>query len=719
MTTMEQVSKRNNNIVLSNLSHVPRYFQEPVRLVRGYKRANLQPDLMAGLTVAVILLPQAIAFAIIAELPPQYGLYAAIVGAIVGGLFGSSNQAHTGPTNAISLLVVSVLLLVATPDTPEFLLAAGMLAVMVGVFQLVLGLAGLGVLVNFVSHSVVVGFTAGAGVLIAVKQLRPFLGLEFSSHSLTDTVTQMVVHLPETHLPTLALGVGTVIIILGLRRINRNLPGPLIAMVVSSAFVWALGLHENGVSVIGQLPTGLPPLVRLPLFDIDLIGRLSIGAVAVGAIGLVETTAIARSISTQTGQRLDSNQEFVGQGLANISVGFLSGYPGAGSFSRSAVNHRANAKTRMAAIFSGIFVLVAMFVLAPLAVYLPRTALAGVLIVTAYGMVDKAEIARIWRSTRGDALIMMVTLLGTLFLELEFAVLAGILVSMGIYIVTTSIPHVFAELPDSSFKHFLKKEPEQNECPQLGIIKVSGDLYFGAVNHVEEALLQQLTDNPDQRYLLLRMHGINNCDFSGIHMLESVRKACRDRGGDLYFMKAQPQVLDFMKSTGFYDEIGASNFLEEEDAIQYLFHKVLDPSICIYECDERTFKECQKLPKRKFPMEIPLHTDIPAGAVPLVTAPELWHTLKNEHPPVVIDVREPREFSQGHIVQAQLVPLPRLMSEALDLPEEQAIVLVCRGGRRSLRAAYLLTSRGYTNIAALQGGMLAWESANLLAAVDL
>jgi SulP family sulfate permease len=613
---------------------------------------------------------------------------------------------------------VNHILTVAQPDSPTFVLAAGMLAVMVGVFQLVLGVAGLGVLVNFVSHSVVVGFTAGAGVLIAVKQLREFLGLQFSSHNLIETITEIFIHLPQTHLPTLALGVGTVVIIVGLRQINRNLPGPLIAMIVASGLVWLLGLDEAGVAVIGKLPTGLPPVARLPLFDLDLIARLSTGAVAVGAIGLVETTAIARSIATQTGQRLDSNQEFVGQGLSNISVGFLTGYPCAGSFSRSAVNHRANAQTRMSAIFSGVFVLVAMFALAPLAVYLPRTALAGVLIVTAYGMVDKAEIARIWRSTRGDALIMMVTLLGTLFLELEFAVLAGILLSMAIYIVTTSIPQVFAVLPGQDFKHFAKKEPGQNECPQLGIIKISGDLYFGAVNHVEEAILQQLTNNPEQRYLLLRMQGINHCDFSGIHMLESIQKSCRDRGGDLYFMKVQDRILDFMKSTGFYDEIGPQNFLEEEEAIGYLFHKILDPAICIYECDERVFRECQKLPKRRFPTEIPLLTEVPDGAVRQVTAPELWQTLKSELPPIVIDVREPREFSQGHIAQAQLVPLPQLLSEALHLPEEQPIVMVCRGGRRSARAAYALMNRGYHNVAMVQGGMLAWEAANLLEAVD-
>lgn len=719
MSAYQRSIAKNGSFVLSNLGYIPGYFQNPVRLFRTYNRANLQPDLIAGLTVAVILLPQAIAFAIIAELPPQMGLYAAIIGAIVGGLWGSSHQAHTGPTNAISLLVVSVLLTVTTPDAPDFVLAAGLLAVMAGVFQLVLGIARLGVLVNFVSHSVVVGFTAGAGVLIAVKQLKEFFGMEFSSHNLIDTMSQFVQHLPQTHLPTLALGVGTVAIIVILRQINPRLPGPLIGMVAASAAVYLFGLDEAGVAVIGELPTSLPPLAPLPLLDLDLIARLSTGAIAVGAIGLVETTAIARSIATQTGQRLDSNQEFVGQGLANISVGFLSGYPCAGSFSRSAVNYGANAKTRVSAIFSGLFVLVAMFALAPLAVYLPRTALAGVLIVTAYGMVDKTEIARIWRGARGDALIMVVTLSGTLFLELEFAVLAGILLSMAVYILTTSIPHVFPVIPDHSFKHFVQKEPEHPACPQLGIIKISGDLYFGAVNHVEEALLKHLADNPQQRFLLLRMHGVNNCDFSGIHMLESVRRVYQDRGGDIFFMKIQRRVDDFMRSTAFYDELGSNHFLEEDEAIPFLFYKTLDPATCIYECDVRVFRECQKLPKREFPTEIPLHTEIPAGAVTTISAQQLWLEMHRDRQPAIIDVREPREFRLGHIPDAQSVPLPKLLECIAPLPKDMYIVLICQGGRRSTRAAHMLQQQGYQNVAVLSGGILAWEAANLLEAVDL
>jgi SulP family sulfate permease len=342
-------------------SYVLPYFLQPVRLLRGYARPNLRADLMAALTVGVILLPQAIAFALVAELPPEAGLYAAVVGAIVGALWGSSRQNHTGPTSALSLLVLSaVAAQAASPGTGQFLVAVGVLSVIVGVVQLGMGLARLGVLVNFVSDSVIVGFAAGAGIQIALGELRHLLGLSFSSQNLLGTASQLLTHLPATHMPTLALGLGVMGLSLLVRRLQRRLPDALISLVVAAAAFLLLGLDRTGVRVIGELPSSLPPLAGLPLFDFMLIARLSTGALAVAAIGLIQTMAVARDLAVQTGERLDNNQEFVGQGLANIACGFLSGYPVSGSLSRAAVNKAAGARTPLAAVFSGLFVLVAM-----------------------------------------------------------------------------------------------------------------------------------------------------------------------------------------------------------------------------------------------------------------------------------------------------------------------------------------------------------------------
>jgi SulP family sulfate permease len=359
-----------------------------------------------------------------------------------------------------------------------------------------------------------------------------------------------------------------------------------------------------------------------------------------------------------------------------------------------------------------------MFVLSSLAAYIPRAALASMLIIAAYGMIDRKEMTRLWRGARGDALIMTMTLLATLFLPLQFAVLAGILMSLGYYIMKTSTPRVHSVLPDETFKHF-KYQPNKSPCPQLGIIKISGDLYFGAVNHVEEAIRQTLARNPRQRFLLLRMHGVNHCDISGIHMLESLTRACRDGGGDLFLMKVQRPVYALMESTGFCDQLGRDHFLPEDLAIEYIFHKILDPAICIYECDVRAFQECQNLPKRSSSQVIPFTPFVPSNGVADIAPQELWQKLiRSDTPPLVIDVREPREFKQGHIPKAQLIPLPELISQKPDLPSDREIVLVCRSGRRSLRAAHLLKGENGADIRILRGGMLAWEAAKLLEAVD-
>ncbi len=691
---------------------------EPLRLWRGYQRSQLQPDLAAGLTVAVILLPQAIAFALIVDLPPQMGIYAAMVAAVAGALWGSSNQVSTGPTNAMSLLVLSALLAVSRPGDADFIVAAGLLAVMVGAFQLVMGLAGLGVLVNFVSHSVIVGFSTGAGLLIAIKQLDSLLGLPGAGGSVIDTLRGAAAGLGDVHLPTLVLGLATIASILVIRRFKATLPAALIAMSAASLAVFALGLDQRGVAVLGELPRGFPPLSNLPLLDLDMIARLSVGALAVGAIGLVETSAIARAMAAHTGQRLDSNQEFVGQGLANLASGFFSGYPCAGSFSRSAVNFKAGARTRMSSIFSAFFVLLAVLILAPAAVYLPRSALSGVLIVTAFGMLDLREIRRIFRGARDDAWILGTTLFGTVFLNIEFAVLAGILLSFAFYIRKTSVPQVVSVLPDGRFRHFTP-QADRAGCPQLGVVEIQGDLYFGAAHHVERALQEHMAAHPQQRYLLLRLRAVQHCDFTGIHALERIVRDYRERGGDVYLTRVMRPVLRRMIATAFHEQLGRGHFLLRDNAIHHLFHRVIDPAVCIYECPVRAFRECQNLPKPEYILPVSFQREIPESWPDQVEPRELWRQLHGSSPPHVLDVREPREFRQGHVPEAQLFPLPRLLQSPPELSPEGRLVLVCRGGRRSSRAAHVLQSAGFRHIRVLRGGMLAWEDANLLEAVEI
>ncbi len=691
-------------------------FTRPAETLRGYRLAELRPDLISGLTVAVVLLPQALVFSLLAGLPPERGLYTAIVAAIAGGLWGSSNHLHTGPTNTASILVFSTLLPIARPGTFEFIAAAGVLAVLAGIIRILMGVLRMGMLVNFVSDSVIVGFTAGAGALIVAGELRPFLGLRAGAGSgLIDTLSNVAVRLPETHLPSLALGCGALALILILRRLVKGLPSPLIVIALATLIVSVFHLDAQGVAVLGELPRGLPPLASLPLLNLDLLGHLATGSLAVAAIGLVEATSIARAIASQSGQRLDTNQEFVGQGVANIAAGLFSGYPSSGSFNRSALLYESGARSPMAAVFSGLVVLAAALFLGPLTAALPRPALSAMLLLAGYSMIDRRQIARIWRSERAEAAIMIVTLLATLFLTLSFAVLIGILMSLSAYILKTSTPQVRPVVPDPEYR-YLTDQGSRPACPQLGVIDILGDLYFGAVTHVEDRIRAYAAANPSQRLLLLRMGHVDLCDLSGIRMLENVRKLYRERGGDLYLVAVREPVLARMRASGFAAALGG-NILERYDAIGQLFYHTIDPAVCIYECPVRVFRECLSLPKPEHNIPLTLPAERLDYRPTPIEARALWDAVRATAPPTVIDVREPREFAAGHVPGARNVPLAYVL-EIADIPHTERIVLVCRSGRRSQRAAAALADCGYRQLEVLSGGMLAWEAATLLEAVE-
>ena len=689
------------------------YFARPVQVLGNLSLADLRPDLIAGLTVAVVLLPQAIAEAMVAELPPQMGIYTAVVAAVVGALWGSSRHLHTGPTNASSLLVLATLLTVATPGTHEFVIAAGVLAVLVGIIKVVMGLARMGTLVNFVSDSVIVGFTAGAAVLISVNQLRHLLKLDVASKPMfLETAADIGRNLDSTHGPSMVLGIATLVLVMTLRRLKPRWPGALIAMVLAAVVAALLHLDERGVVVLGELPRTLPPLTSLPMFNLELVGRLAAGALAIAAIGLVEAISISRVVAAQSGQRLDSNQEFVGQGLASIACGFLSGYTASGSFTRTAVNYGAGGRQPLAAMSSGLWVLVALFLLAPLAVYLPQTAVVGVLLATAYGMIDWREIRRIMRSSRGDSTILIATFVSTLTLPLEFAVLAGMFVSFGRYLMRTSTPLVHEVVPDDTYAHLLPLRNQRPGCPQLGIVEIEGSLYFGAVSHVEDELTRMRERRPGLVFLLLRMQRVNHCDVSGIHMLEALVRRFRDRGGDVFLEGVRPRVLHLMSLSGFLRTLGHRNVLRKNSTIGHLFHNVLHPGICIYECEHRVFAECQTLPKHSESLDHEMLRDV-AGRKVIQIRPSEVRRLMEERPGtvVLIDVGEEREFMKWHVPNSINRPLSQLSNVEPDLPTDLTIVAISRIGRRSTLAAQILLAKGYPDVRNLHGGVLGWEAA--------
>ncbi len=690
------------------------YLTQPGRHLRRYSQGDLRADALAGLTVAVVLLPQAIAYALIAELPPQIGLYTAIVAAIVGALWGSSYHLQTGPTNAASLVVLSTLLAVAAPGSPEFVLAAGLMAIVVGLMKLALGLLNIGFLVYFVADSVIVGFTAGAGVLIAMNQVHSLLRLEVPSQpSFFETALTTFQELPQTHWPTLGVGLLTLVVILLVRFKRPRWPSALISMAISGVLVASLNLTRHGVHVLGEIPRGLPPLTPLSQLDLSIISHIWAGALAAGIVGLVEAMSIARSLAAQSGQHLDTNQEFIGQGLANILSGLFSGYTGSGSFTRSAVNYESGGRTVMSSVFSGLWVLGAMLLLSPLARFLPRTSLAAVLIVTSYFMIDRAAMRRIWHTSAGETVIMAATFAAAIIFPLQYAILAGVIVSFVRYIQRTATPGVPVVLPDESFEHFTHR-PDKPVCPQLGVMTIQGSLYFGSVHHVEEMIRANMEAHPEQNYLLLRMHHVNHCDISGLNMLETIVRLYRQKGGDVYLMRVLRPVLQTMHAAGFDHFLGLDHFLAQETAISFLFHQVLNPALCIYACPVRAWRECQKLPKSPNPKFILLSNVEPAHEAPTIKPADLWARLSSSQPPLVVDVRELEEWAvDGYIPGSVCIPMPSIFNSPLQLPPSREVVLVCRTGRRSRQVAGLLHTQGWVHIFNLNGGVYAWRAASL------
>jgi SulP family sulfate permease len=565
--------------------------------MRSYRRRHLRGDVVAGLTVAVVAVPQSMAYALIAGVPVQYGLYASIVPTIAACLWGSSAHLITGPTTAVSLVVFTTLSELGALAPGAYLEMAFTLAVVVGALQIGMGVARLGMFLNFVSHSVILGFSTGAAVLIGFKQLPSFLGLELDksqSGSFFGAFGQLAASLHEIHLPTLALGLMTVAVILALKKIRPRWPGTLVAMVFSGAVVAAFGLERHGVAVVGAIPQALPPFHVPAVSSTADAARMLPGALAIALLGLVEAVSIAKAIAGQTHQRININQEFIGQGLANLAAGFFSGYPGSGSFTRSAVNFRSGGRTPMSGILSGLAVCAVVLLAAPLAASLPVASLAGVLLVVAVEMVRFEDIRRTVRATRNDGVVLIITFLSTMLLSIEFAVYVGVMLSIGLHLATTSHPRIYSTVPDLASGKMVAAAAGRM-CCQMDILRIEGSLFFGSAAFVQEDLLRRLKSHPNMSCLLIRMHQVNNFDASGVHVLELVLAELVRRGGGLYLSGVNTRVFQVFKNSGLAREIGETHFRSTTgSAIRQAMREAFCPFICAT-CEFSVFRECPEL----------------------------------------------------------------------------------------------------------------------------
>jgi SulP family sulfate permease len=565
--------------------------------LRSYRGHHLRADLVAALTVAVVAVPQSMAYALIAGVPVQYGLYASILPAIAAGLWGSSAHLITGPTTAVSLVVFTTLSQLDPAGPGHYLEMVFALAVIVGALQILMGTARLGVFLNFVSHSVILGFSTGAAVLIGLKQLPGFLGLAPSqSGAFAVSTARLAAAIQAIHPITLTLGLITVAVILVVRKLKPRWPGTLIAMVLVSGIVAAFDLDRHGVAVVGAIPRALPPF-HFPAEALSQGAvRMLPGALAIAVLGLVEAVSIAKAIAGQTHQRLNINQEFIGQGLANLAAGCFSGYPGSGSFTRSAVNFRSGARTPMSGILSGAAVGAVVLLAAPLAASLPVAALAGVLLVVAVEMIRVADIRRTMRATRNDGVVLIITFLSTLLLSIEFAVYVGVLLSIGLHLAATSHPRIFSTIPDPETGKMVGSAFGRM-CCQLDILRIEGSVFFGSAAYVQEDLLRRLNSHPHMGCLLIRMHQVNNFDASGVHVLELVLAELVRRGGGLYLSGVNTRVFQVFKNSGLAPAIGEGHFRSTTgSAIRQAMRDSFCPFVCAA-CEYAVFRECAELKK--------------------------------------------------------------------------------------------------------------------------
>lgn len=558
---------------------------------------TLKADLIAGFTGAVIVLPQGVAFALIAGLPPEYGLYTAMVTPIIAALFGSSFHLVSGPTTAISIVVFATASQHVQPGTPEFIQFVLTMTFFAGVYQLAFGLARLGALVNFVSHTVVIGFTAGAAVLIATSQLKHVLGISTAkSQSFLHTWEMVFTNFGQINILVLLVAVITLASAILIKRFYKKMPNLLFGMVAGSMTAMILnGAAADSIKMVGAIPAQLPPL-SMPDFSWDIIKNIAPNALAIALLGLIEAVSIARAIAVRSNQRIHANQEFIGQGLSNIFGSFFSSYAGSGSFTRSGINYESGAKTPMASIFAALILMLVVLIIAPLAQHLPMAAMGGVILIVAYNLVDFHHIRQIMKFSRSESTIMITTFLSTLFLELEFAIYLGVMLSLMFFLSRTSTPEIVTLSVDEDtttgkrqFINIQKKPLKQ--CPQLKIIRIDRSIYFGSINHIQERITE-IRDNERIYHILIMASSVNIMDITGADALITENNILKKLGGGLYFVNLKSSVYEFAAKSQFIKNIGSDHFFDSKTEAIREIYKRLDRDICST-CQSLIFKECQ------------------------------------------------------------------------------------------------------------------------------
>jgi SulP family sulfate permease len=535
--------------------------------LRHYRAASLRADGLAGLTVAAVAVPQAMAYAMVAGLPAEYGLYTAIVMTAVGALFDSSRQLINGPTNAISIALLSV---IAAVPAEQKVSAAVLLAFLVGAIQLGITLLRLGDLSRYISHSVIVGFTAGAGTLLVLDQIKNLFGMnaigDIHDHFLYR-LWQTLAHGGGIHAETTTIGLGAIALVIALRWTKRRLGMPLfpellIAVVAMAMLTSAFDLEARGVKVVGEIPARLPGF-EVPQLDPAVMRDFASGALAIALLGLLEAIAMAKAIASVTRQKLDMNQQCLSEGLANLTGSFFQCMPGSGSLTRSAINQQAGAVSQWSGVVSAAAVALIMLAFAPFARFIPRAALAGILMLSAWKMVDWRALHYHLRATRFDAAIVGATAFSAVFVSIEFCVLIGVMMSF-LLAVPRAGRMLLTEfvLTDEGGVH--ERLPDDQPCELTLIFGLEGEMFFGATAALEQHFAEiESRVTPSTQVLVLRVKRARNPDAVGLSLLEGFLDRMKARGVRVLLCGVRPEFAQKMEKTGLAGRLGERVFLEQ------------------------------------------------------------------------------------------------------------------------------------------------------------
>ncbi|MDN3524631.1 sulfate permease [Halomonas sabkhae] len=550
--------------------------------LKGYRAETLARDGLAAVIVTLMLVPQALAYALLAGLPPEVGLYASMLPLVLYALLGTSATLAVGPVAVASLMTASALAGIAEPGSAEYVGAALVLAALSGLMLVGMGVLRLGFLANFLSHPVISGFVTASGLLIAASQLGHILGIEASGHNLLEMATSLFERLDTLNGVTLMMGLGVwAYLLLSRRYLKSGLmrlgladavaglltrAAPVSAVVVTTLLAWWLNLGERGVALVGEVPGGLPALA-MPSLEADLWSALLPAALLISLVGFVESVSVAQTLAAKRRQRIDPNQELIALGMANLGAGVSGGAPVSGGFSRSVVNFEAGAVTPLAGALTALGIGVAALTLTEPLAFLPRATLAATIIVAVSTLIDLPAIKRTWAYSRADGIAMLATLLLTLFHGVESGILAGVVLSLGLHLYRTSQPHsaVVGRVPGTEhFRNVRRHEVETDE--RLSILRVDESLYFANARYLEDTVMALVARQPGISHVVLACQAVNLIDASALESLEAINSRLRDAGVALHLAEVKGPVMDRLEQTDFRHELTGQVFLSTYEA---------------------------------------------------------------------------------------------------------------------------------------------------------